>query len=198
MLTLTLFFTILASFAMTDTPATTVNTSNPKLETATLGGGCFWCVEAVYQRIDGVKSVESGYSGGSVKDPTYEAVCSGTTGHAEVAQIVFDPAVLSYEKLLDVFWKAHDPTTLNRQGNDVGTQYRSVIFTHSEAQRIAAAKSKTAAQAHFKSPIVTEIVPLTTFYKAEDYHQKYFTNHKDAPYCKFVIQPKLDKLGLKY
>jgi peptide-methionine (S)-S-oxide reductase len=197
MRTLALLFTILCSLMTPDTPDSSANTPAVKFETATLGGGCFWCVEAVYQRIDGVKSVESGYAGGSVKNPSYEAVCSGSTGHAEVAQIVFDPAVLSYEKLLEVFWKAHDPTTLNRQGNDVGTQYRSVIFTHSEAQRVVAEKSKTAAQPHFKSPIVTEIVPLKAFYKAEDYHQKYFTNHKDAPYCKFVIQPKLDKLGLK-
>ena len=163
----------------------------------TLGGGCFWCLEAVYELVDGVMAVESGYANGHVLNPSYEQVCSGDTGHAEVVRVSFDADRIPLREVLEIFFAIHDPTTLNRQGNDVGTQYRSVIFTHSEAQRIAAAKSKTAAQAHFKSPIVTEIVPLTTFYKAEDYHQKYFTNHKDAPYCKFVIQPKLDKLGLK-
>ncbi len=163
-------------------------------ELATFGGGCFWCIEAIFQRIDGVSSVASGYSGGQVDNPTYKQVCQGDTGHAEVLQIEFDPKKVSFEKLLDVFWLAHDPTTLNRQGNDVGTQYRSIILYHSEAQKLAAEKSKKAAQSHFKDPIVTEIVALKKFYKAEDYHQNYFNDNPNAPYCSFVIRPKLKKV----
>lgn len=167
------------------------------LDTATFGGGCFWCVEAVFQRIKGVYSIESGYSGGQVKNPTYEQVCTGTTGHAEVAQIAYDPKVVSYEDLLDVFWRTHDPTTLNRQGNDVGTQYRSVIFYHSAEQQRIAEKSKKEAGALglWKDPIVTEISPLTIFYKAEDYHQNYYNTHSSQPYCTFVIGPKIQKLN---
>jgi peptide-methionine (S)-S-oxide reductase len=164
------------------------------LEFATLAGGCFWCIEAVFERLEGVRSVTSGYTGGHKENPTYEEVCSGTTGHAEVAQIEFDPAKISYERLLDVFWEAHDPTTLNRQGADRGTQYRSAIFYQSEAQRLAAEKSRKAAQKNFARPIVTEIVPLKKFYKAENYHQDYFRNNPQAPYCAVVIRPKLDKL----
>jgi peptide-methionine (S)-S-oxide reductase len=167
------------------------------LEKATFGAGCFWCVEAVFERLDGVQSVVAGYAGGTKANPTYEEVCTGTTGHAEVAQITFDPAKVSYEKLLDLFWKAHDPTTLNRQGADVGTQYRSVIFYHDERQRLAAEKSKAEAAKHFSEPIVTEIKPLDKFYEAENYHQDYFRNHPDAPYCRFVIKPKLEKLQSK-
>lgn len=167
------------------------------LEKATLGAGCFWCVEAIFERLDGVVSVEAGYAGGRTKNPTYEQVCSDTTGHAEVADITFDPAKISYTKLLDVFWEAHDPTTLNRQGADQGTQYRSVIFYRSEEQRKIAEKSKAEAAKHFSDPIVTEIKPLDVFYPAENYHQEYFRNHPDAPYCRFVIKPKLDKLKLK-
>jgi peptide-methionine (S)-S-oxide reductase len=163
-------------------------------ELATFGGGCFWCIEAIFQRIDGVISVASGYSGGRVENPTYKQVCNGDTGHAEVLQIEFDPKKLSFEKLLEVFWLAHDPTTLNRQGNDVGTQYRSAIFYHSDAQKAAAEKSKKSAQSQFKDPIVTEIAALKKFYKAEDYHQNYFNNNPDAPYCSFVIRPKLKKV----
>ena len=166
-------------------------------ELATLGGGCFWCTEAVFERLDGVKSVTSGYAGGKTQHPTYEDVCTGTSGHAEVTQVEFDPKKISFERLLDVFWAAHDPTTLNRQGADSGTQYRSVIFYHSEAQRIAAEKSKKAAQADFSSPIVTEISPLPKFYKAEGYHQDYFNNNSRAPYCQAVIRPKLEKLREK-
>jgi peptide-methionine (S)-S-oxide reductase len=165
-------------------------------EVATLGGGCFWCIEAVYERIDGVKAVVSGYSGGQTPDPTYEEVCSGTTGHAEVVQIHFDPKVISYEGILDLFWKAHDPTTLNRQGADVGTQYRSIILYNSEAQAAAAERSKARAAADFDRPIVTEIVPLGAFYEAEKYHQDYYENNPRAGYCTFVIRPKLQKLGL--
>lgn len=165
-------------------------------ELATLGGGCFWCVEAVYERIPGVIKVVSGYAGGHVPDPTYEQVCTGTTGHAEVAQITFDPTKLSYEDLLRWFWKAHDPTTLNRQGADVGTQYRSAIFTHSDEQKSVAERSKAEAQKDFADPIVTEIVPLDRFYPAEDYHQQYYRTHASAPYCMFVIRPKLKKLNM--
>lgn len=166
------------------------------MEKATFGAGCFWCVEAVFERLDGVVSVTAGYTGGSVPDPTYEQVCTETTGHAEVAQIVFDPSRISYERLLDVFWQAHDPTTLNRQGADVGTQYRSAIFTHDESQYAAAQRSKRGAQAQFEKPVVTEIVPLTAFYAAEQYHQDYYRNNPTAPYCRVVIEPKLKKLKL--
>ncbi len=168
-----------------------------KTEVATLGGGCFWCLEAVFQRIDGVKSVTSGYAGGTVANPSYEEVCTGKTGHAEVVQIVFDPSVLSYEQLLHTFWECHDPTTMNRQGADVGTQYRSVIFYQDDNQRVMAERSRAEAQKEFEDPIVTEIQPLKAFYKAEDYHQDYFNNHANAPYCTLVIKPKLKKLHLK-
>ena len=169
-----------------------------QLETATLAAGCFWCTEAVFQAIDGVERVESGYIGGTVLNPTYKQVCSGTTGHAEATQITFDPNQVSYDEILDLFWRMHDPTTLNRQGADVGTQYRSAIFTHSpEQQKRAQASRDALAAANPKSaPIVTEIVPATTFYPAEDYHQDYFQNNANAPYCSFVIKPKLKKLKL--
>jgi len=168
---------------------------NPnKTESATFGGGCFWCMEAVFERLSGVKSVTSGFAGGHTANPTYEQVCTGDTGHAEVTQIEFDPAKISYEKLLDVFWQAHDPTTLNRQGADEGTQYRSIILYHSEAQKLAAEKSKAGAQKNFKQPIVTEIAPFVKFYQAGDYHRKYYDNNSQAPYCRMVIAPKLEKL----
>jgi peptide-methionine (S)-S-oxide reductase len=166
-------------------------------EVATFGGGCFWCMEAEFQRIPGVKSVSSGFAGGHTANPTYEDVCTGETGHAEVTQIEFDPQKVSYEKLLEYFWDAHDPTTLNRQGADVGTQYRSVILYSSPAQKAAAEKSKAEAQKNFKDPIVTQIVPLDHFYKAEDYHQNYYNNHTSAPYCQVVIKPKLKKFENK-
>lgn len=168
-----------------------------RTELATFGGGCFWCIEAVFERLEGVKSVTSGYAGGKKENPTYQEVCSGNTGHAEVAQIEYDSQKVSYEALLDLFWQAHDPTTLNRQGADTGTQYRSVIFYHTEAQKQAAEKLKKDAAAHFSQPIVTEIVPLTKFYKAENYHQDYFRNNPRAPYCSMVIRPKLEKLKPK-
>lgn len=169
-----------------------------KLEKATLGAGCFWCVEAVYQNLAGVQSVVSGYAGGHVPNPTYEQVCTGSTGHAEVAQITFDPAVISYAEILDVFWRTHDPTTLNRQGADVGTQYRSVIFYHSDEQRRIAEESKAAADASgaWKNPIVTEIAPLAEFYPAEDYHQNYFRRNPHQPYCQMVVAPKVEKFKL--
>ena len=163
-------------------------------ESAVLGGGCFWCLEAVFQRLPGVKSVTSGYAGGHVAKPTYEQVCTGETGHAEVARIEFDPAVLSYEKLLEVFFEAHDPTTLNQQGADQGTQYRSVIFYANEAQHKTALRAKTAAQAGWDDPIVTEIAPLKEFYAAEDYHQDYYNQHPHQGYCSIVIRPKVKKL----
>src|ERR1700690_544175 len=176
-------------------PAQPTNPMNPnKTELATFGGGCFWCMEAVFERLPGVKSVTSGFAGGHTANPTYEQVCTGSTGHAEVTQIEFDPAKISYEKLLDVFWQAHNPTTLNQQGADEGTQYRSVILYHDEAQKLAAEKSKADAQKNFKHPIVTEIVPFTKFYPAEGYHQAYYDNNSSAPYCQVVIAPKLEKL----
>lgn len=166
----------------------------PRTELATLGGGCFWCLEAVFERVDGVLAVTSGYAGGRTETPTYKQVCEGDTGHAEVVQIEFDPQKVSYPKLLSIFWEAHDPTTLNRQGADVGTQYRSIILYHTEAQRQAAEQSKVQAQGRFAKPIVTEIVPLTKFYPAEAYHQDYFRKNPNAPYCQVVIRPKLQKV----
>lgn len=167
------------------------------LEIATFGAGCFWCVEAVFENLDGVKSVESGYMGGKTKNPTYREVSAGNTGHAEVTRIYYDRAAISYETLLDWLWRSHNPTTLNRQGADVGTQYRSAIFYHSEGQRKAAESSKAAAQSMFDDPIVTEITPAAEFYIAEDYHQDYYRLNKSAPYCQMVIQPKLKKLNLE-
>ena len=165
------------------------------METATLGGGCFWCVEAIYQDVIGVHKVVSGYAGGAVENPTYQQVCSGTTGHAEVVQIVFDPAVISFEEVLFIFWCTHDPTTLNRQGNDVGTPYRSVIFYHDEQQKSIAERSmaETDASDLWPDPIVTEIAPLPIFYEGEEYHQNYFVENPYQPYCIFVINPKVQK-----
>ena len=163
-------------------------------EVAVLGGGCFWCVEAVFQRLPGVISLTSGYAGGHTANPTYPQVCQGDTGHAEVIRIEFNPAKISYAKLLDYFWDAHDPTTLNRQGADEGTQYRSIILYTSEKQKLLAEKSKLAAQEKFHSPIVTEIVPLTKFYPAETYHQDYYNNNSNQPYCRIVIRPKIEKI----
>lgn len=166
-------------------------------QTATLANGCFWCTEAVFQRIQGVEKVVSGYIGGSVKNPTYDQVTEGTTGHAEAVQITYNPKVVSFEKLLEVFWASHDPTTLNRQGHDVGTQYRSAIFFHSEEQKKLAEESKTKHQPDFKDPIVTEITKADVFYPAEAYHQNYYNlNSTRNPYCRVVIWPKLKKLGL--
>jgi peptide-methionine (S)-S-oxide reductase len=166
-----------------------------KLETATLGGGCFWCVEAVYQELKGVQGVVSGYAGGAVGNPTYEQVCSGATGHAEVVQISYDPEVISFEDVLYVFWRTHDPTTPNRQGADVGTQYRSIVLYHDDAQRAIAERSmrETDALDLWPNPIVTEIAPLGTFYPAEGYHQDYFRSNPSQPYCMMVIDPKLRK-----
>jgi peptide-methionine (S)-S-oxide reductase len=175
-------------------PKTPVSVENNK-EVITLGAGCFWCVETIFQNLKGVEKVVSGYSGGHVKNPAYKEVSNGTTGHAEVAQITFDPAVVSLEEVLEVFFLTHDPTTLNRQGNDVGTQYRSAIFYHTDGQRQTAEeiiKKLNAAKA-WENPIVTEVTRFTNFYPAEDYHQNYFNLNSEQPYCQYVIRPKLDK-----
>lgn len=170
------------------------------METATFGSGCFWCTEAVYQQLNGVRSVVSGYSGGPVENPTYQDVSTGRTGHAEVVQIEFNPEVISYEEILKVFFDTHDPTTLNRQGNDVGTQYRSIILYHNNEQREIAERMKAELEesGKWKNPIVTEIVPFEIFYRAEDYHQDYYRDNPNAGYCRLVIRPKLDKFEKVY
>jgi peptide-methionine (S)-S-oxide reductase len=166
-----------------------------QLETATFGAGCFWCVEAQFQQLEGVEKVESGYMGGFIEDPTYKQVCTGTTGHAEVCNIYYDPSRISYDELLAAFWTAHDPTQLNRQGNDVGTQYRSAIFYHSPEQRQKAEeyKQKLNEEKAFSGPVVTEVSAAVAFYKAEDYHQNYYNENGSQPYCVFVVKPKLEK-----
>jgi len=172
-----------------------MQTSSDSLALATFGAGCFGCVEAVYQQVNGVLKVESGYAGGQVKNPSYKEVCSGRTGHAEVCQITFDPRVVSYNQLLEVFFGTHDPTTLNRQGGDVGTQYRSSIMYHNESQKASAQLAIKAANAsgNWSDPVVTEIVPFDTFYRAEDYHMDYFNLHGEQPYCQMVVRPKVEK-----
>lgn len=178
----------------------TPSTAPPGKEMATLAGGCFWCLEAVYDQLRGVESVESGYLGGQHPDPTYEQVCSGRTGHAEAVQITFDPAVVSYRELLEVFFVIHDPTTLNRQGNDVGTQYRSAIFYHSPEQRKTAEEvmASLTRDKVFDQPLVTEVVPAVPFYVAEDYHQEYFSRYASQPYCTFVVSPKVAKFRQRF
>ncbi len=173
--------------------AMTLTAADSKKETLILGGGCFWCLDATYRLMPGVKEVVSGYAGGHTTEPTYKAVCSGTTGHAEVVKIGYDPSLTSLEKLLDFFWTIHDPTTPNAQGQDHGTQYRSIILYADDAQKAAAEKSKATAQAKFRDPIVTEIVPLKVFFSAEDYHQDYFKKNPDAGYCRFTVKAKVDK-----
>jgi peptide-methionine (S)-S-oxide reductase len=170
------------------------------METATLAGGCFWCLEAVYMRVRGVHRVESGYAGGHVENPSYRAVCTGTTGHAEVVQIDFDPAEVSYRDLLDIFFGIHDPTTLNRQGGDVGTQYRSAIFYHDEAQKAEAERAiaELGSEKVYDDPIVTEVTPLVKFYPAEDYHREYFDRNPEQGYCQAVISPKVSKFRQKF
>jgi peptide-methionine (S)-S-oxide reductase len=169
--------------------------NDKKLEVATLGGGCFWCLDAIYRDVQGVERVVSGYSGGHVANPTYEQVCGKRTGHAEVVQVWYEPAVISYEDILYIFWRIHDPTTLNRQGNDVGPQYRSVIFYHDEAQRAAAEKTRAETESGrvWPDPIVTEIAPFDVFYEAEEYHQDYFARNPYQPYCVYVVDPKVRK-----
>ncbi len=173
--------------------------ADPSTKTAVLAGGCFWCVEGAFRLVPGVKAVESGYAGGQVDTPTYHQVCAGDTGHAEAVRITYDPVVVSYERLLELFWQVHDPTTLNRQGNDAGTQYRSAIFYVDAAQKASAEAAKAAAQADFSDPIVTEITPLATtgpgrFHLAEDYHQDYYANNPDQPYCRMVVRSKIEKM----
>ncbi|MBI3443348.1 peptide-methionine (S)-S-oxide reductase MsrA [Candidatus Woesebacteria bacterium] len=166
------------------------------MEIATLAGGCFWCTEAIFQRLKGVTSVTPGYTGGHINNPSYEEVSKGNTGHAEAIQITFDPRIISYSQLLDIFWQLHDPTTLNRQGSDVGSQYRSAIFHHDENQKKVALAAKTQLEksAMYKNPIVTEIVPFKKFYKAEKYHKDYYNQNKGNTYCRIVIDPKIQKL----
>jgi peptide-methionine (S)-S-oxide reductase len=174
---------------------------NDKIEYATLGGGCFWCTEAVYERTEGIISVESGYSGGHVENPTYEQVCAKNTGHAEVVRIGFNPDKISYAEVLDIFWATHNPTTLNRQGSDVGPQYRSVIFYHTDEQKAIAEQSlkETDASGLWDAPIVTFVEPLTNYYKAENYHQNYFDNNGSSnPYCVYVVKPKVEKFEKQF
>jgi len=194
--------TLLASALLAGGVLTTIaepqkNMNTNATEAATFGGGCFWCTEAIYQMLPGVKSVVSGFAGGTKENPTYQDVCTGKTGHAEVIQVTYDPKVISYEKLLETFFETHDPTTLNRQGADQGTQYRSIILYNNEAQKMAAEKVKAEEQKSLSKPIVTEIVPLKAFYKAEDYHQDYYRSHPNAGYCQMVIRPKVEKFEKK-
>jgi peptide-methionine (S)-S-oxide reductase len=199
-------FFILLVFFITGSSCAQKNDSNektkaketpikPGMEVATFGSGCFWCTEAIFLNVKGIVKVESGYTGGTVKNPTYREVCSGLTGHAEAIQLTYDPKVVSYDELLEIFWQTHDPTTLNKQGADEGTQYRSVIFYHNEDQKRLAEgyKNKLTEVKAFDAPIVTEISPAKTFYKAEDYHQNYYNLNGSAPYCSVVIKPKLEK-----
>lgn len=194
------FFFVLCELMALENPGRNVEKLEKSTETAILGGGCFWCLEAVFENLVGVNSVESGYSGGLVKNPTYHDVCAGTTGHAEVVKIVFDPQKITYKELLEIFFAMHDPTTLNRQGPDIGTQYRSAIYYFSDAQKKTALEtmqelnlSKT-----WEDPIITEVQPVGEFYKAEDYHQGYFQANGNEPYCRFVISPKVQKLREKF
>jgi peptide-methionine (S)-S-oxide reductase len=185
---------------MEEAEMTDRRTNDPQLAVATLGGGCFWCLEAVYNELEGVVKVESGYAGGTVPNPSYEQVCTGTTGHAEVVQVTFDPQQTSYDEILEVFFSIHDPTTLNRQGADVGTQYRSVIFYHDEQQKATAEEMIRELDASGKwcDPIVTEVVPFAAFYEAEGYHQEYYQQNQNQPYCRVVVAPKLQKFRKLY
>ena len=198
-LIITILFASFANVEFTDFSEGTINSisfiNSKKMETATFAAGCFWCVEAVYENLEGVEKVTSGYSGGTVKNPSYNEVVSGRTGHAEAIQIMYDANITGYTELLEVFWSTHDPTTLNRQGADVGTQYRSAIFYHDENQKLLAEKYKKTLDESgaFPNPIVTEIVAMTEFYPAEDYHQDYYTLNPSQPYCRLVIAPKLEK-----
>jgi len=197
LLVLTMLITAMMHNLAADPSPAPSPTTPPASATAVFGGGCFWCMEAVFQNLPGITKITSGFAGGATPNPTYDQVCSGRTGHAEVLQITYDPAKVTYNQLLDLFWRAHDPTTLNRQGADSGTQYRSIILTSSPEQASEAEASKKKAAAQFPDPIVTEIKPLTAFYPAEKYHQNYYNENKNVnPYCQIVIAPKLKKLGL--
>ena len=189
-----LFAAMTTAFGLTSSEISAADEPAAKLESAIVGGGCFWCVEAQYKMLKGVKKVVSGYSGGHVKDPTYKQICNGDTGHAEVIRIDYDPALITFRDVIDLFWDAHDPTTLNRQGNDVGTQYRSIIFYTSEEQKKISEESKVNAAKIIGKPIVTEIVPFTEFYPAELYHQNYYASNRRDSYCTAIIRPKVDKL----
>ena len=191
-LVLLYFFSVISGITMIETD----KKSKQIFEQATFGAGCFWCVEAIFERLEGVADVSAGYTGGMMEHPSYEDVCSGETGHVEVIQLDYNPQIIGFEQLLDIFWKSHNPTTLNRQGADMGTQYRSAIFYHSDKQREIAEKSLQAADRMemYENPIVTEIIPLATFYPAEVFHQDYYRRNTNAPYCQVVIQPKLKKL----
>lgn len=195
MATLALSLLSMAGHAQKKRALSKMNTQKAGTEIATFGSGCFWCTEAIFLEVEGVEKVESGYEGGKVKNPSYKEVCSGLTGHAEVVQLTFDPKVVTYEALLEIFWKTHDPTTINQQGADIGSQYRSVIFYHNEEQKAKAEyyKKRLQEEGVFDKPIVTEISPAQPFYKAEDYHQNYYSLNSNAPYCTYVIQPKLEK-----
>lgn len=196
-------FTLLVSWIMTTSilaQNSTQKTMSTSLETATLGSGCFWCTEAFFLEVKGIESVVSGYSGGKVKNPTYREVCTGLTGHAEVIQVKFDPTVISYADVLEIFWNTHDPTTLNKQGADEGPQYRSVVFYHNDAQKKTAEEYKNQLDKSgvFKNPIVTEISPFSVFYPAEDYHQNYYALNPNQGYCQYVIRPKVEKFRKQY
>lgn len=196
-------FTLLASLIMAisvQAQNSTQKTMSTSLETATLGSGCFWCTEAFFLEVKGIESVVSGYSGGKVKNPTYREVCTGLTGHAEVIQVKFDPKVISYADVLEIFWNTHDPTTLNKQGADEGPQYRSVVFYHNDAQKKTAEeyKSQLDKSGVFKNPIVTEISPFSVFYPAEEYHQNYYALNPNQGYCQYVIRPKVEKFRKQY
>jgi len=197
-LILCLITPLIGAIGQNDPKSSTMNSS--ELEQATFGGGCFWCTEAVFLDVKGVNAVESGYAGGTVKNPSYKEVCTGLTGHAEVIRITYDPKLISYEDLLEIFWNTHDPTTLNSQGADEGTQYRSVIFYHKESQKKIAEQYKTQLEASkvYKSRIVTEISPLTNYYPAENYHQNYYELNKNQGYCQFVIRPKVEKFRKQF
>ena len=190
---------LISSYAQESPPnqTTIMQADDSVLEVATFGAGCFWCVEAVFEGLDGVTDVESGYMGGAIENPSYAEICTGTTGHAEVTRIQFNPEIISYAVLLEWLWRSHDPTTLNRQGYDVGSQYRSAIFYHNKAQQMAAQQSKEIAQEQFSDAIVTEIIAVSKYYPAEDYHQDYFRLNPNNPYCARIIAPKLKKLDLQ-
>jgi peptide-methionine (S)-S-oxide reductase len=194
------FATFLLNVAWSQKQIKPMPKSSEELQLATFGSGCFWCTEAFFLKVNGVESVTSGYSGGKVKNPTYREVCTGSTGHAEVIQLTYDPKKVSFDELLEVFWNTHDPTTLNRQGADEGTQYRSVVFYHSEEQKKLAEEYKKQLEASrvYKSPIVTEITPITVFYKAEDYHQDYYALNPNQGYCQYVIRPKVEKFKKQF
>lgn len=192
-----LFAAMTTAFGLSSSEVSAADESAAKLESAIVGGGCFWCVEAQYKMLKGVKKVVSGYAGGHVKDPTYKQICNGDTGHAEVIRIDYDPAQITFRDVIDLFWDAHDPTTLNRQGNDVGPQYRSIILYTSEEQKKISAESKVNAEKIIGKPIVTEIVPLEIFYPAEDYHQDYYKNNPYQGYCQAVVRPKVSKFKQK-